>query len=138
MRSSIADKAMEAPVQLVSTRPSSAGRAPQAVGAKPHGFSKRHQLLLFFAMAFAISYAGILLVLRFGGDEPVTPTDSRFLLMMLAWLAGPSVASLVMTGVVSGKSGYRHLFGRLITWRVGLGWYAFALLLAPLVSVGLS
>jgi len=138
MRSTIVDKPMEAPAQLVSARPSSAGRAPRAVDAQPHGFSRRHPLLLFFAMAFAISYAGILLVVRFGGDEPVTPTDSRFLLMMLAWLAGPSIASLVMTGLVSGKSGYRHLHRRLITWRVRLGWYAFALLLAPLVSVSLS
>src|SRR5579859_5269033 len=67
MRSTIVDAPMEAPQQLAGARRSSAGRAPQAVGAKPHGFSKRHQLLLFFAVAFAISYAGILLVLRFGG-----------------------------------------------------------------------
>jgi len=139
MRSTIVDKPMEAPGQLVSARlPSSAGRAPRAAGAEPHGFGRRHPLLMFFAVAFAISYAGILLVVRFGGDEPVTPSDSRFLLMMLAWLAGPSVASLVMTGLVSGKSGYRHLHRRLITWRVRPVWYAFALLLAPLVSVSLS
>lgn len=116
-----------------TTRPS--GVAPAA----PEGFVKRHALLMFFAIAFAISLTGISLVLWFGSAQgPVDPTDTRFLLMMLAWLGGPSIAGVVMTGLVSGKPGYRALFSRLSTWRVGPGWYALALLLAPLVSVGLS
>jgi membrane protease YdiL (CAAX protease family) len=113
---------------------------PSVAPAAPHGFIKRHPLPMFFAIAFAISFAGILLVVALGGEQgPVAPaTDPRFLLMMLAWLAGPSVASIVMTGLVSGRSGYRNLLRRLTTWRAGAGWYALALLLAPLVSVGLS
>jgi CAAX protease family protein len=134
MRSTLVD----APMQLATAPPLEADRVPRTAGAQRHGFSTRHPLVTFFAIAFAISYVGILLVLRFGGDGPVTPTDARFLLMMLAWLAGPSVASLVMTGLVSGTSGYRDLFSRLIIWRVSPGWYALALLLAPLVSLGLS
>ncbi|HLZ29977.1 MAG TPA: type II CAAX endopeptidase family protein [Chloroflexota bacterium] len=113
---------------------------PSIAAAAPQGFIKRHPLLMFFAIAFAISLVGILLVVGLGDVQGgVAPaTDPRFLLMMLAWLAGPSVASIVMTGLVSGRSGYRNLLGRLTTWRVGAGWYALALLLAPLVSVGLS
>ena len=112
---------------------------PGGEPAGPQGFVKRHPLLMFFAIAFAISLAGILLVVGLGGVRGgVAPTDPRFLLMMLAWLAGPSVASIVMTGLVSGRSGYRDLLGRLTTWRAGAGWYALALLMAPLVSVGLS
>jgi membrane protease YdiL (CAAX protease family) len=105
----------------------------------PQAFVERHPLLAFFAIAFAISFAGILLVVALGGVRgAVVPTDRRFMLMMLAWLAGPSVAGVVMTGLVSGRSGYRDLLGRLTTWRAGAGWYALALLAAPLVSVGLS
>ena len=122
MRSTIVEAPLQPPTQIVSAPPSRAGRAGQAARAQPHGFSKRHPLLMFFAMAFAISYVGILLVLRFGGDGPVTPTDPRFLLMMLAWLAGPSVASLVMTGLVSGKSGYRELFARLAQGCASRNW----------------
>lgn len=117
------------------------GAAPPPTGgsASPQAFVKRHPLLMFFAIAFAISLAGILLVIGLGGVQgAVAPTDPHFLLMMLAWLAGPSVASLVMTGIVSGRPGYRDLIRRLASWRAGLGWYALALLLAPLVSVGLS
>ena len=73
---------------------------------------------MFFAIAFAISFAGILLVVGLGGEQGgVAPTDPRFLLMMLAWLAGPSVASLAMTGLLSGRSGYRELLRRLAAWR---------------------
>jgi len=113
---------------------------PSVTAVIPQGFVKRHPLLMFFALAFGISFVGILLVVGLGDVQgPVDPaTDPRFLLMMLAWLAGPSVASMVMTGLVSGRSGYRNLLSRLTTWPAGAGWYALALLLAPLVSVGLS
>jgi hypothetical protein len=78
------------------------------VAPTPQGFIKRHPLLMFFAIAFAISFVGILLVVELGDVQgAVAPaTDPRFLLMMLAWLAGPSIASIVMTGLVSGRSGY--------------------------------
>jgi membrane protease YdiL (CAAX protease family) len=124
--------AARAPTPSAAPTPGVAPRAPQ-------GFVRRHSLLVFFAIAFAISLSGILLVVGLGGARgAVAATDPRFLLMMLAWLAGPSVAGVVMTGLVSGRSGYRDLLGRLTTWRAGAGWYALALLLAPLVSVGLS
>jgi membrane protease YdiL (CAAX protease family) len=57
---------------------------------------------------------------------------------MLAWFAGPSVASLVLTGLVSGRAGYRDLLARLLRWRVGGRWYAVALLTAPLASMALA
>jgi CAAX protease family protein len=141
MSSSIIDQRQtEVPPPRVARAPTPSLAPSQGVApAAPQGFIQRHPLLLFFAIAFAISFAGILLVLGLGDVQGgVAPTDPRFLLMMLAWLAGPSVASLAMTGLVSGRSGYRNLLRRLTTWRAGAGWYALALLLAPLVSVGLS
>jgi membrane protease YdiL (CAAX protease family) len=136
----IAEPQPEAPPPPVARAETpTAPRPPGVAHAAPRGFVKRHPLLMFFAIAFAVSFAGILLVLGLGEVEgPVPPTDTRFLLMMLAWLAGPSVAGIVMTGLVSGKAGYRDLVARLTTWRVSPGWYGLALLLAPLISVGLS
>lgn len=58
--------------------------------------------------------------------------------MMLAWLAGPSLSNIVMTGLISGGKGYRELLARLVRWRVSADWYAVALLIAPLVYVALS
>ena len=50
-----------------------------------------------------------------------------------AMLAGPSVAGILLTGLVSGKAGLRELLSRLLKWRVGARWYAVALLTAPLL-----
>ena len=42
---------------------------------------------------------------------------------------GPTLAALIVTGAVDGRSGIRALLRRLLIWRVGLQWYAVALLL---------
>jgi membrane protease YdiL (CAAX protease family) len=100
-------------------------------------FIKRHPVLTFYALAFALSWAGILLIIGGPGAFPGTPeqVERLFLPVMLAWLAGPSVASIVMTGVVDGRAGYRALLTSMMRWRVGARWYAVALLTAPLVYV---
>jgi membrane protease YdiL (CAAX protease family) len=125
-----------------SESPSAPARRAPPPGVAPtalQGFIERHPLLVFFAFAFTLSFAGILLVVGLGGARgAIDGTDPRFLLVMSAWLAGPSAAGVLMIGLVSGRSGYRDLLGRLTTWRAGAGWYALALLVAPLVSVGLS
>ena len=38
-----------------------------------------------------------------------------------------------MIGLVDGKAGFRKLLSRLLRWRVGIRWYAVALLTAPLL-----
>jgi len=125
-----------APARSVTTAPpaSREGARRRTTGM---ALIQRHPVLTFYALTFAISWAGILLVI--GGPDALPGTPERverlFLPVMLAWLAGPSVASLVMTGLVDGRSGYRVLLTRLTRWRVGARWYAVALLTAPLVYV---
>jgi hypothetical protein len=46
---------------------------------------------------------------------------------LLAGLAGPTLASFVMTAATSGKAGVRHLLHRYVLWRVGLHWYLLVL-----------
>ena len=60
------------------------------------------------------------------------------MLVMLAWLAGPSIAGLTMTGATDGRAGYRALVSHLLRWRVGAPWYALALLTAPVVYLVVS
>jgi hypothetical protein len=55
-----------------------------------------------------------------------------------AMLAGPSVAGILLTGLVSGRAGLRELLSRLLRWRVGAGWYAVALFPAPLLAAAVS
>jgi uncharacterized protein len=99
-------------------------------------FIKRHPLLSYYALVFAISWGGILLVVGLGpGGIPATKEQVGALMpfMLLALFTGPSVAGLVMTGLVYGREGFRHLLTRMTRWRVGARWYALALLTAPLL-----
>ena len=97
-------------------------------------FITKHQILTYFALVFTISWGGLLLV---GGLEGLSGTawqsDPRLPFMVVAMLAGPSIAGLFLTGVVSGRASLHELLVRLLRWRVGARWYAVALLTAPLV-----
>jgi membrane protease YdiL (CAAX protease family) len=99
-------------------------------------FIKRHPILTYYVLAFAISWGGLLLVIVFGGSSiPATVEQFKRLIPFAIpfMLFGPSIAGMIMTGLVDGKPGYRELASRLLRWRVGGGWYAVALLTAPLV-----
>jgi membrane protease YdiL (CAAX protease family) len=99
-------------------------------------FIKRHPVLSYYAMVFAISWGAILLVVGLGpGGIPAAKEQVGALMpfMLLALFAGPSVAGLVMTGLVYGRAGFRNLLTRMTRWRVGARWYAVALLTAPLL-----
>jgi membrane protease YdiL (CAAX protease family) len=97
-------------------------------------FIKRHPVMSYYAMVFVISWGGILLVVGLGpGGIPATKEQVGALMpfMLLALFAGPSVAGLMMTGLVYGREGFRNLLVRMTRWRVGARWYAVALLTAP-------
>jgi membrane protease YdiL (CAAX protease family) len=97
-------------------------------------FIKRRPLLTYFALTFAISWGGILIAAGPGAISPASRMPETLLpFVYLAMLAGPSVAGLLLIGLVSGRAGFRELGGRLLCWRVGARWYAVALLTAPLV-----
>jgi CAAX protease family protein len=85
-------------------------------------------------LAFAISWGGVLTVVGPGGI-PGTAEQFETLLpfVVLAMLAGPSVAGVLSTCFVHGRAGLRELPSRLLKWRVGARWYAIALLTAPLL-----
>lgn len=97
---------------------------------------KKHPLLTYFALTFAISWGGVLIAVGPGGI-PATPeqVDTQSPFVYLAMLAGPSIAGIVLTGLVSGRAGFRELLSRLFKWRVGARWYAVALLATPLVTM---
>jgi membrane protease YdiL (CAAX protease family) len=94
---------------------------------------QRHPVLTYFVLVFALSWGAILVLT--GGFGPIGSTDPRFLFIALTAPVAPAFVGLLVTGLVAGRAGYRDLLARLLRWRVGMRWYAFALLTAPLVTV---
>ena len=98
-------------------------------------FATRRPGATYLALTFAISWGGALLAIGgSGGMRGTTPTsDPRFVYALMAMLAGPTAAGILLTAVVHGRTGCHEFLSRLITWRVGAMWYAVVLLTAPVV-----
>ena len=92
--------------------------------------------LTYFALVFTVSWGGVLIVVG-PGRIPGTPSQVEALLpfAVVAMVAGPSSAGLLLTGLVYGRHGLREFLTRLLKWRVGARWYAVALLTAPLLMM---
>jgi membrane protease YdiL (CAAX protease family) len=97
-------------------------------------FIKSHPLLTYFALAFAISWGGVLIVA--GGPGAISansePSETQLTLLYPALLVGPSVAGILLTALLYGRAGLREFRSRLFKWRAGARWYAVAFLTAPL------
>ncbi len=103
-----------------------------------HAFIKRHPVLAYYVLVFVISWGGVLMAV--GSSGFVSSKDSPIVLaqfVYLAALAGPSIAGILMTGLLYGRAGLQELFSRLLQWRVGARWYLVALLTAPLLTAAI-
>jgi membrane protease YdiL (CAAX protease family) len=87
---------------------------------------RNHPLITYFGLTFAISWAAVLAVA--GGSPPAAEQTQA---LGVAMLLGPSTAGILLTGWMAGRDGLRDLWRRLTRWRVGVRWYAFALLVCP-------
>ncbi len=97
---------------------------------------RRRPLRGYVLLAFGLSWGGILLILVATGFDlaPMGPWETGGVAALM--LLGPSLAGLVMTMLLEGRAGLRAMLARLRTWRVGLVWYAVALLTVPLLLLG--
>jgi CAAX protease family protein len=83
---------------------------------------KRHPLITFFVLTYALSWWPWLLYTVHLFPFPILPT-------------GPALAALLMTGIIGGWTGTKTLLLRLVQWRARARWYALVLLL-PVVIWG--
>jgi membrane protease YdiL (CAAX protease family) len=88
---------------------------------------RRHPLIGFFVLANGFSWLALLLL----GGWLVLPAQ----LVVLVFTVGPTAAALTVTAATEVRRGLRDLLGRAVLWRVGLHWYAVALIGIPLVVV---
>ncbi len=102
------------------------------------GLVRRYALPLYFILTYLIAWIAILLLV---GPNNIPASASQIeqsmAAVLLAMLAGPSVAGLLMTALSEGRGGLRRLAGRLRRWRVARRWYAVALLTTPILLSGI-
>jgi membrane protease YdiL (CAAX protease family) len=100
---------------------------------------ERHSLASYFVLAYTIAWGGMLAAVGPGGLAPApTRAMQAVLLVFVAMLLGPSVASLTLTAVLEGKAGLKALFSRWRRWRFNWRWYAAALLTTPVLLLALG
>lgn len=100
---------------------------------------RERPLFVYFVLTFLVSWGLLLLI---GGRDFLSGVDwdesAVFGPAIIAMLTGPTVASLVLTWRLLGRDGIHDLFSRLRRWRVGIRWYAVALLTAPVVVLAVN
>jgi hypothetical protein len=79
---------------------------------------KRHSLLTFFVLAYALSWCAI----PWAGPK------------LLPW--GPALAAFIMLAMTKGKPGVKDLLSQMGRWRVGFKWYVVALSIPIGYSLG--
>jgi membrane protease YdiL (CAAX protease family) len=82
---------------------------------------KRHRLVTFFVLAYALSWWAWPLYALGVFPNPVASF-------------GPFLAAIVVLALTEGKAGIVGLFRRMVRWRVAPGWYAVALLLPAVLT----
>ena len=80
-------------------------------------FVKKYPAISMFILSFVIGTGLSILILN--GLLP----ESLFFVAA----SSASIAGIILTAIVAGKSGIRNLFSRILIWRVGARWWAFAL-----------
>jgi membrane protease YdiL (CAAX protease family) len=83
---------------------------------------RRYPLIAFFVLAFALSWWAWPLYYFDLSPNPIIGF-------------GPFLAALIVLALTEGRSGMGGLLRRMVRWRVGLRWYAVALLLPIVVTL---
>src|SRR5688572_26827495 len=92
----------------------------------------RSTLVLFFALAFAITWsvAGAMLAFRDDVEALAGPISGHNPVFILAvW--GPAIAAFILVTLRYGLAGLGSFLRRLTLWRMDWGWWAFLILSIP-------
>ena len=85
---------------------------------------KRHPLIAFFALAYALSWWPWIWTAR----DPAAPSTIL--------PPGPLLAALIVLAIIGGWSAVWQFLKRIVQWRVGLRWYGVVLALPPAITLG--
>ena len=128
---------------------SSEERQAAAVQTRQHpsarAFIKKHAVLAFYVLVFALAWGPILINApgAFLGTTDLLGTDAELTSaaevdpLMLAGAPSITLAAILVIALAFGRVGLRDLRSRVIRWRVGVRWYAVALLTYPLLMTAI-
>ena len=94
---------------------------------------RRHPVASYFALTFAISWLGALVVAAPSLMRGESTSKTTGLIIFPAMLLGPSLAGIILTRIVDGASGFRDLLARMSRARVPISWYAVLLVPPALI-----
>src|SRR6516162_2281668 len=97
-------------------------------------FVARHQVTLYFAATFAISWVGALSVAASALLHRDPLPKMVGLMMFPIMLLGPCLTGITLTRMIGGRSGLNELFSQMWRIRVGL-WYAGLLIPPSLILI---
>jgi CAAX protease family protein len=110
-------------------------------------FIKRHAVLTYFILVSALVWGLPLIIIIIAGPGTLLGTGAELTspadlppLMYLVSLASPlsiALAGILVIALAYGRVGLRDLRSRLFRWRLGVRWYAVALLTAPLLMTAI-
>jgi membrane protease YdiL (CAAX protease family) len=90
-------------------------------------FIHRYPIVTFYILAFVLGAGTIYFVV-----QGVIPAG-----LALSSALSASIAGIIMTAILDGKAGLKLMVSRLLIWRVGIGYWLFALLfLVPIILIG--
>jgi membrane protease YdiL (CAAX protease family) len=92
----------------------------------------RYPLIAFFALAYSLTWIGWTMPDRIYAG---TLLSGMLALPFLFLVPGPLYAALIVTAATEGKPGMAALLRKFTIWRVGWGWFALVLLMAPVICV---
>src|SRR5919107_1915716 len=95
---------------------------------------REHQLVTYFAFAYAISW--IIVAPLIASEQGFIDVPVPFALHYLNDY-GPLLAALITAGIANGAEGLRELLRRMVRWRVGMGW-VFIAAFSPLAVYGMA
>ena len=91
---------------------------------------KRHQLISFFSIAYAIMFGVIFTSIYLEPGQPMQPWSLVWFLSAFS----PTISALIVSWIIGGMPEVKHLLSGFARWKVGLRWYLAAayLFLGPL------
>jgi uncharacterized protein len=88
--------------------------------------------VVFFVVTYVLTGLLWLPAIRAGQPLATLMQGPAGLLVLLATVT-PSLVAIILAGIEGGRQGIGELLGQGVRWRFGLGWYAVAIFLTPLL-----